>query len=123
MATGATLVVVLVAKFAEGAWVSALLIAGMMLGRSMRMAIDETIGPDAGIGDRLAGAALAVVRIGLVAITLVLSFDRLAPSGRQPTYLAGSQLRPLLLAAGQKGLKSLPPAVTATIDRINNRRI
>jgi amino acid transporter len=32
MATGVTLVVVLVAKFAEGAWLSALLIAGMMTG-------------------------------------------------------------------------------------------
>ncbi len=45
----------------------------------MRMALDETIGPGAGIGDRLAGAALGAVRVGLVAITLVLIFDRLVP--------------------------------------------
>jgi hypothetical protein len=32
MATGATLVIVLVAKFGEGAWISALLIAGMVTG-------------------------------------------------------------------------------------------
>jgi len=38
----------------------------------MRMALDETIGPGAGIGDRLAGAALGAVRVGLVAVTLVL---------------------------------------------------
>ena len=34
------------------------LIAGMVLGKLMRMALDETIGSEAGIGDRLAGAAL-----------------------------------------------------------------
>ena len=46
------------------------LIAGMVLGKLMRMALDETIGSEAGIGDRLAGAALGAVRVGLVAITL-----------------------------------------------------
>ena len=51
------------------------LVAGMVLGKLMRMALDETIGPEAGIGDRLAGAALGAVRVGLVAITLVLIFD------------------------------------------------
>ena len=53
----------------------------------MRMALDETIGPEAGIGDRLAGAALGAVRVGLVAITLVLIFDQLVPADRQPAYL------------------------------------
>ena len=59
------------------------LVAGMVLGKLMRMAVDETIGPDPGIGDRLAGAVLGVVRIGLVAIMLVLVFDR-APAARSP---------------------------------------
>jgi membrane protein required for colicin V production len=100
------------------------LIAGMVLGKSMRMALDETIGPGAGIGDRLAGTALAAIRVGLVAITLVLTFDRLVPSDRQPAYLTGSQLRPLLLAAGQTGLRSLPPDVATYIDRLKiDRRI
>src|SRR5450631_4192304 len=98
------------------------LIAGMMLGKLMRMALDETIGPRAGIGDRLAGALLGAVRVGLVAITLVLIFDSLVPPDRQPAYLIGSQLRPLLSAAGQKGFKSLPPEVTATIDRLKRER-
>jgi membrane protein required for colicin V production len=62
------------------------------------------------------------VRVGLVAITLVLIFDSLVPSDRQPAYLAGSQLRPLLSAAGQKGFKSLPPEVAATIDRLKKER-
>jgi membrane protein required for colicin V production len=89
----------------------------MVLGKLMRMALDETIGSEAGIADRLAGALLGAVRVGLVATTLVLIFD-LVPSDRQPAFLVGSQLRPLLSAAGQKGFKSLPPDVTAYIDRL-----
>jgi membrane protein required for colicin V production len=98
------------------------LVAGMVLGKLLRMALDEIIGPGAGIGDRLAGAALGAVRLGLVAITLVLIFDQLVPVDRQPAYLTGSQLRPLLSAAGQKGFRSLPPDVTATIDRLRKDR-
>src|SRR5476651_587900 len=40
------------------------LVAGMVLGKLMRMALDDTIGHEAGIGDRLAGAALGAVRVG-----------------------------------------------------------
>jgi membrane protein required for colicin V production len=98
------------------------LITGIVLGKFMRMAIDETVGPQAGIADRLAGAALGAVRIGMVAVTLVLTFDLLAPLGRQPAFLAGSQLRPLLSEAGQKGLKSLPPDVVTYIDRLKKDR-
>jgi membrane protein required for colicin V production len=98
------------------------LVAGMVLGKVMRMALDEAIGPEAGIGDRLAGAVLGAVRVGLVAITLVLIFDQLVPSDRQPAYLVGSQLRPLLSVAGQRGFRSLPPDVTAYIDRLKKER-
>jgi len=94
------------------------LIAGMVLGKAARMALDDTIGPEAGIGDRLGGAALGAVRVGMVAITLVLAFDQLVPGDRQPGFLTGSQLRPLLSAAGQKGLGSLPPDVAATVNRL-----
>ena len=96
--------------------------AGMVLGKMMRMALDDTIGSQAGIGDRLAGAALGAVRVGLVAITMVLIFDSLVPLDRQPAFLAGSQLRPLLSAAGQKGFKTLPPDVVAYIDRLKKDR-
>ena len=98
------------------------LIAGIALGKLMRMALDETIGSESGIGDRLAGAALGAVRVGLVAITLVLIFDSLVPLNRQPAYLTGSHLRPLLSVAGQRGFKSLPPDVTAYIDRLKKDR-
>jgi membrane protein required for colicin V production len=98
------------------------LIAGMALGKMARMAIDETIGSEAGIGDRLAGALLGAARVGLVAIAVVLVFDQLVPADRQPAYLTGSQLRPILSMAGQKGFNSLPPDVTAYIDRLKRDR-
>ena len=98
------------------------LAAGIVLGKLMRMVLDETIGPRAGIGDRLAGAVLGEVRVGLVAVTLVMIFDQLVPLDRQPSYLAGSRLRPLLSAAGQTGVRSLPPEVAATIDRLKKDR-
>ena len=98
------------------------LISGMALGKMARMAIDETMGSEAGICDRLAGALLGTARVGLVAITLVLIFDQLVPADRQPAYLTGSQLRPLLSMAGQKGFNSLPPDVTAYIDRLKRDR-
>jgi membrane protein required for colicin V production len=96
--------------------------AGVVLGKLMRIALDDAIGPQSGIGDRLAGAALGAVRVGLVAITVVLIFDSLVPADRQPAFLAGSQLRPLLSAAGQKGFKSLPLDVVAYIDRLKKDR-
>ena len=98
------------------------LAAGIALGKVLQMAVDDVIGPDAGFGDRLAGAALGAVRVGLVAVTLVLIFDRLVPSNLQPGYLTGSQLRPLLSLAGQKGFKSLPPDVVTYIDRLKKDR-
>jgi membrane protein required for colicin V production len=98
------------------------LIAGMVLGKLMRMALDDAIGPEAGMADRLAGAALGAVRVGMVAVTLVLIFDRLVPADRQPAYLTSSQLRPLLSVAGQRGFRSLPPEVAAAIDRLKKEQ-
>jgi membrane protein required for colicin V production len=94
------------------------LIAGMVLGKLARMALDDAIGSEAGIGDRLGGALLGAVRVGLVAITFVLIFDQFVPVSRQPAFLNGSQLRPLLSTAGQKGFRSLPPDVTAAFARL-----
>jgi membrane protein required for colicin V production len=97
------------------------LLTGIMMAKFARMALEDVIGRDAGTGDRLAGAALAIVRTGLVAVTFVLTFDQLS-SGRQPAYLANSQLRPVLSAAGQKGFNSLPPSAVAYIDRLKQAR-
>jgi membrane protein required for colicin V production len=98
------------------------LLAGWVLGNLMRMALGDLIGHQVGIGDRVAGAALGAVRVGLVAITVVLIFNTLVPLDRQPAYLTGSHLQPMLSAAGQSGFKSLPPDVAATIDRLKKDR-
>jgi membrane protein required for colicin V production len=101
----------------------ALLVIGMMFGKFARMALDETMGAEAGLGDRLAGAALGAVRVVLIAISLVLVFDQLVPADRQPAFLQGSHLRPLLSAAGQRGFSSLPPEFAAIIDRLKKAQI
>ena len=56
------------------------LFAGMALGKLARMALDEAIGSHAGPVDRLGGAMLGAVRVGLVAVTMVLVFDQLVPT-------------------------------------------
>jgi membrane protein required for colicin V production len=98
------------------------LVSGVVLGKLARMALDEAIGNEAGVVDRLGGAALGAVRVGLVATTFVLIFDQLLPANRQPAFLNGSQLRPVFSAAGQMGFRSLPPDVAATIDRLKKER-
>lgn len=99
-------------------FIAAFLLSGIVLGSLLRAAINETVGSRIGPVDRLGGAALGAVRVGLVAITMVLIFDELIPAHAQPAFLAGSQLRPLLSAAGQRGFKSLPPDVAAYIAQL-----
>src|ERR1700761_4910902 len=94
------------------------LITGMVLGKIARVAIDDAIGSEPGIGDRLLGALLGAARVGLVAITLVAVFDQLVPADRQPGYLVGSQVRPLLSMGGARGIRSLPPDAARYIDRL-----
>ena len=96
-------------------------VVGMLLGYIGRLALSDTI-RDAGIGDRLGGAALGAIRVGLVATTLVLVFDQIVPANRQPPFLAGSHLRPLFSTVGQMGFKSLPPEAAAAIDRLKRDR-
>lgn len=105
-----------------GFFLGVFLAIGMLLGKLARMALDETIGPGAGIADRLGGAALGAVRVGLVATSVVLVFDQIIPTDRQPAFLNGSQLRPLFSAAGQRGFRSLPPDVAVAIDRLKQQR-
>jgi membrane protein required for colicin V production len=95
---------------------------GMILGALIRTAVNEAVGARISIPDRLAGAALGVIRIALVAVVLVLAFDRLIPAGHEPDFLRGSRLRPTLSLAGQLGLRSLPPETMAFIDRLKKER-
>lgn len=96
-------------------------IVGMLFGYIGRLALSDTI-REAGIGDRLGGAALGAIRVGLVATTLVAVFDQIVPANRQPPFLAGSRLRPLFSAVGQMGFKSLPPEAADAIDRLKQER-
>ena len=98
------------------------LVTGMVLGKLVCLVLDDVIGSQAGVGDRLAGAALGAVRVGLIAITVVLIVDQLVPANLQPAFMTGSQLRPTLSAAGQLGVRSLPPDLMAAIDRLKKDR-
>lgn len=103
---------------------SVFIVSGLAISAGLRAAVDEMTGTEIGLPDRLAGAALGVVRVGLIAVTLVLVFDRIIPKGHDPAFLSGSHLRPILSLAGQQGLTSLPPETAAFIDQIkSNRRI
>jgi membrane protein required for colicin V production len=100
----------------------AFLAAGMALSALLRLAISETVSPKVSIPDRVAGALLGAVRVGLLAVVVVLVFDRIIPPGREPAFLKGSQWRPVLSRAGQQGLRSLPPDIAAYIDRLKRER-
>ena len=97
-------------------------VAGIVLGAAFRAGVSEFVGSDADLFDRIAGALLGAVRIFLLAVVVVVAFDRIIPAGRDPPFLVGSKLRPYLSAAGQKGLESLPPDVEAYIDRLKRER-
>jgi membrane protein required for colicin V production len=98
------------------------LVAGMALSALLRFAISEMVSPQVSIPDRVAGALLGAVRVGLLAVVLVLVFDRIIPPGREPAFLKGSQWRPVLSRAGQQGLQSLPGDVADYIDRLKRER-
>ncbi len=107
------------------AWVVfavAFLAAGIMLSALLRLAVNEMVGAKISIPDRVAGAALGAGRIGLLAVLIVIIFDRIIPPGREPAFLKGSQWRPVLSRAGQQGLQSLPPEVEDYINRLKRQR-
>jgi membrane protein required for colicin V production len=95
---------------------------GIVVSALLRYAVREFTGHDVNLLDRLAGAFLGAARIGLVAVLIVVIFDRIIPADRQPSFLLDSRLRPYLSAAGQKGLKSLPPDIEDYIDRLKRER-
>ncbi len=94
------------------------IVIGFVLSALLRHAISEIVGADVSLPDRLTGALLGAARIGLLAVLMVVIFDRIIPAGREPAFLTGSELRPMLSMAGQAGLKSLPPDVADFIDQL-----
>jgi membrane protein required for colicin V production len=99
-----------------------LLVCGMAFSALLRRAVGDLVGPNISLVDRLCGAVLGAVRIALLAVAMVVIFDRIIPANREPGFLKDSHLRPYLSAAGQKGLRSLPPDVTDYIDRLKRAR-
>jgi len=95
---------------------------GLLISALLRAVVNEMAGHEIGPVDRMAGAALGAVRIFLVAVVIVIAFDRLIPADRQPPFLTGAKLRPFLSAAGQKGLQSLPPDIADYIDHVKRDR-
>jgi len=99
------------------------IVLGLGLSALTRTVAVEFSGPETGLFDRLAGAGLGGLRIFMVAVLVVIVFDRTIPAERQPAFLAGSRLRPYLSAAGQAGVRSLPPEIDDYIDRIKHDRV
>jgi membrane protein required for colicin V production len=97
-------------------------IGGLLLAQLIRQMIAGLAGNDIHLFDRCAGLLLGAARALLVAITIVLIFDRIIPSGRDPEFLKGSKVRPWLSVAAQRGLKSFPPETTEYIDRLKRER-
>ncbi len=97
-------------------------IIGFLLAALMRGAVGGMSDGRIGVFDRFAGAILGAVRIILVAILLVMVFDRTIPPDREPAFLAGSTLKPVLLQAGAQGLRTMPPEVAAFIDRVKREQ-
>jgi membrane protein required for colicin V production len=98
--------------------VGLLLGGGFAISQALRYAVSGMLGQDIHALDRMAGLGLGAVRALLVAVTVVLVFDQIIPSNREPPFLQGSKMRPFLSAAAQSGLRSLPSDVTAHIDQL-----
>jgi membrane protein required for colicin V production len=99
-----------------------LVVGGIVLAQLFRYAISDFAGADIHLLDRTAGFILGAIRALLVAVMIVLIFDRIIPRGHDPEFLRGSKTRPWLSMAAQGGLRSLPPEVSDYIDRLKRER-
>ncbi len=104
------------------AFFAVFLVIGFVLSALLRGAVGEISGARISAPDRAAGAFLGAIRVVLLAIVMVLVFERIIPAGREPAFLTGSTLRPVLSQAGQEGLRQLPPDIIDYIDRIKRER-
>jgi membrane protein required for colicin V production len=95
---------------------------GVAIAQLVRQMVAGLAGEDIPLFDRFAGSALGAVRALLVAITIVMIFDRIIPTEYEPQFLKGSKTRPWLSLAAQRGLRSLPPETAEYIDRLKRER-
>jgi membrane protein required for colicin V production len=98
------------------------LVSGMVISALLGRAIGDMVGSGIGPLDRVAGAMLGAVRTVLLAVLMVMIFERIIPPDREPEWLSQSRLRLVLSAAGRQGLRALPPDVIAYIDRLKKER-
>ena len=96
--------------------------AGVILSGLLRLAVSEMVSPNISILDRIAGAMLGALRVVLLAVMIVIIFDRFIPPGREPAFLNGSKWRPALSDLGQHGLQALPPEVENYIEQTKRQR-
>ncbi|HEX4407508.1 MAG TPA: CvpA family protein [Xanthobacteraceae bacterium] len=110
----------------QNAWIPAFVVMmglGIPLGALFRIIVNEMVGSEkVSLPDRAAGAFLGALRVFVIAVLVVIVFDRIIPADRQPAFLIGSKLRPYLSAAGHAGVQSLPPEVDAYIERVKRER-
>jgi len=102
--------------------IAVFLLASVIIGAVLRHVIGEIAGPDISPLDRILGAVLGIARILFVAVLIVIIFDRIIPSGHEPSFLVGSRLRPVLSEVGRQGLRKLPPDIEDCIDRLKHER-
>lgn len=95
---------------------------GLAIEFLMRTAVSSLVGEDIGLPDRIAGAALGIVRVFLLGVLAVMALERLIPAARQPPWMTQSVFRPTLSAAGERGLRKLPPRAVAYIDRLKKEK-
>ena len=77
------------------------IVTGALISALLRLTVSGIAGRNITVPDRIAGAALGAFRFAMLAIMLVLVFDRMIPPGREPAFLRGSQWRPVLSSAAQ----------------------
>ncbi len=102
--------------------VAIFIVAGALISVVLRLIVSGVAGRNVSVPDRIGGAALGAFRVAMLAIMLVLVFDRIIPPGREPAFLRGSQWRPVLSSAAQYGIQSLPPGAEDYIDRLKRQR-
>lgn len=98
------------------------LVVGFILAQLMRYAVAGMVGEDIHLVDRSIGLLFGVTRALLIAVMIVLVFDRIIPAGRDPSFLVGSKSRRMLSLAAQHGIRSLPPEVAAQIDQLKRQK-
>lgn len=104
------------------AFFAVFIVIGVIVAALLRSAVGEIAGSQISAPDRAAGAFLGAIRVVLLAVLMVLVFERIIPPGREPAFLKASTLRPILSQAGQEGLRKLPQDVTDFIDRTKRER-